>query len=322
MASTKLVAFDSPAGLPAFLQADAGQGNLAVLVGSGGYPVISIKGKVFTLTEDGEKTLITKPDAPDEPAASLEVVILDIGPRGRESARIYYHAGYEEGSTEKPDCYSDDGIAPAADARGPQSNKCATCAMNVKGSGATANNPQGKACSSAKRMAIATPDNLGKPILLRVPGASIVPLSEHLTVLKNRGVPNSFGVVTKIGFDYSVAYPALTFKPVAFVTAEQYAEAMEVSKLEIVNNIIGASPAKAPAIPAPVEEAPAAPAKAKAAEPAKPKTVIKVEGDDEPATPAEKPAPKKAAPKPAPEPVTMPTDEGLDAALDDLDFDD
>lgn len=313
--STKLIPFESNSALPAFLQS-AEPGNLAAFASGGGFDTLSIKGKVFHLNKNGEKILLTKPESEDgEPASSIEVVIIDIGPRGKLSSRIFYAEKYVEGSVEQPDCSSNDGVTPDADVKSPQAKKCAVCPNNVKGSGATQSNPQGKACSSSKRLSIATPDNLSEPMLLRVPGASIVPLGDFLTVLKNRGVPNSYGVVTKIGFDYTVAHPALTFKPVGFVNAAQYAEAAEVASSELSQRIIGIEPAgvSVPAIAAPAEEVePEVEAPAPAAKPA-PK-------------PAAKPAAAKPAAKPAPKPEPVDevsnVEDGMSASLDDLDFDD
>lgn len=306
--ANNLVAFDSTSALPAFLQADT-TGNLAAFTSGAGFDTISIKGKVFHLNKNGEKILVTKPDSDGEPAAAIEVVVLDISPRGKLSARTFYAGTYVEGSVEQPDCSSNDGMSPDAGVKSPQANKCALCPHNVKGSGATATNPMGKACSSSKRLAVATPDKLDEPMLLRVPGDSIVALGDHLTVLKNRGVPNSYGVITKIGFDYTVAHPKLTFKPVAFVSAQQYAEAGEVSKGELVQQIIGVTAASLFEGEPEAEEAPAP--KPAAPKPAAPK-------------PAAKPAAAKPAPAPKPEPVqeVSNVDEGLSASLDDLDFDD
>lgn len=318
--ATNLVPFESTAALPAFLKADV-TGNLAAFMG-GGFDSLSIKGKVFHYVRNGEKTLLTVPGGEGNPAPSVEVVILDIGPRGKLSSRTFYAGKYVEGAMDAPDCASNDGVSPDADVPNAQAAKCAVCKNNVKGSGATPTNPQGKACSSNKRLAIATLDNLSAPMLLRVPGDSIVALGDHLTVLKNRGVPNSYGVVTKVGFDYSVPHPKLTFKPVSFVTAEQYGQAGEIAKQDLTQQIIGA--VAAPVFesedgPAPVVEAP------KPVE--KPKTVIQVEDE-----PAPKPA-KKVEPKAKPAVVAAPVveepvqqvsnvDDGMSSALDDLDFDD
>jgi hypothetical protein len=320
---SNLIPFDSNSKLPSFMQNDVG--NLAAFSGGAGYPVVSIKGKVFHIKRGEEQALICKPGE-DEPAASIEVLILAIGPNGKESAKTYYPEGYTEGSSAKPTCVSDNGITPNADAAEPQAKKCAICPHNASGSKPTATNPKGKACGSSKRLAIATVDAVDDPMLLRVPGASIVALSDYLGMIKGRGVPNSFGVVTKIGFDYSVAHPALTFKPVGFVDAATYAAAKESSTCDVANQITGASVAVIPEdrvidtekFETPKIEAP------KPAPAPKPKAAPKVaaaEDDDLPTTPKAVVKVEGAAKKPEPKAVET-IDAGMSSALDDLDFDD
>lgn len=198
-----------------------------------GYGVISIKGKVFHIVRGDERTLITKPGE-DDPAASIEVVILDANPR---LSKVYYPSGYEEGSVEKPTCYSNDSVAPAEDAPEKQSVKCATCAHNQWGSRITDNGKKGKACADSRRMAVATVSQPNEPMLVRVPAASLGPLAEYGDMLQKRGV-NFSAVVTKIGFDYTVAHPALTFKPTAFLDAETAAKVVESRGSDLVKKII------------------------------------------------------------------------------------
>jgi hypothetical protein len=303
--ASNVIPFES-AQVPAFLKAETG--NLAAITVAGGFPVISIKGKVFHLNKDGESILLHKPNAPDEPATAIEVVILDVGPKGRNCARIFYEEAYTPGSTESPDCYSNDGIAPAADAESPQANKCAICPQNIKGSKPTESNPAGRACASAKRLAIATPDALDEPILLRVPGASIVPLGDYLTVLKNRGLPNTFCVVTRVSFDFNQEYPTLTFKPARFVTEAQYKQALEASQSEETKIVIGEAVGASPTVPADGAEADPP---AKVAPPVAPARPPKVEKPKAEKPKAEKP--KAAAP-------VVEVAESLDDALDAIDF--
>lgn len=318
---TSIVPFSGSANVPAFVKA-APTGNLADVSIGLGFPVVSIKGKVFTLKDGDESKLITKPGT-DEPAASLEVVILDVGPSAdlKFNSRIFYAKGYEEGSNAKPDCYSNDGIEPGADAQNKQAEKCALCKHNVKGSG---NTGVGKACRSSKRMAIATPDNLDNPMLLRVPGDSLMAFSEYIKWMKKTGISDTAHVVTKIGFDYTVAHPAMTFKGLGWATQDP----TEAKATETVAYITGK---KAMPVAATVEEEPfetPAPAFAKKEEPAKvevpkkAKPAPKVDEDDDlPTEPKVKTEVKvEAAPKAKPEPVAV-ADDDLDAALDDLDFD-
>ena len=299
----------------------------------GGFPVISIKGKVFHIKRGDEKTLVTKPDSDGEPAASLEVIVLKTHPG---VAKTYYSKGFSEGSVEKPDCYSNDGAAPAADAQSPQAKKCAACPHNQWGSKITEDGKKGKSCADVKRLAVAPAGQINDPMLLRVPAASLKTWDQYVDLLKKRGVPPP-AVVTKVGFDYTVAHPALTFKPIGFIDEAMAVEVKEVLDTDAVQNIIDGAPSaaevdngeaetpKAAAKPAPVEEETPAPAPKKSAKlaavvdeaEAAPKAKVKVEAEAEEEAPA--PAPKKVA-----KVVEVDDDitAGLDDMLNDLGFDD
>ena len=299
----------------------------------GGFPVISIKGKVFHIKRGDEKTLVTKPDGDGEPAASIELIVLKTHPG---VAKTYYSKGFSEGSVEKPDCYSNDGTAPAADAQSPQAKKCAACPHNQWGSKITEDGKKGKSCADVKRLAVAPAGQINDPMLLRVPAASLKTWDQYVDLLKKRGVPPP-AVVTKVGFDYTVAHPALTFKPVGFIDEAMAVEVKEVLDTDVVQNIIGGAPTaaevgddeaetlKAAAKPAPVEEETPAPAPKKSAKlaavaedaEAAPKAKVKVEAEAEEEAPA--PAPKKVA-----KVVEVDDDitAGLDDMLADLGFDD
>ena len=325
--STQITPFTA-ASVPAFVK--AAQGNLGEVSFGVGYKVVSIKGKVFTLKDGEDKTLIVKPGT-DEPAASLEVVILDVGPSldMRHNERVFYIKEFEEGSVAKPDCYSDDGVTPGADAQAPQAKSCAVCPHNAKGSGKTG---VGKACASSKRLAIATPDNLGEPMLIRVPGASLMPFNDYLKWMKDSNIADTAHVVTKIGFDYTVAHPALTFKAlgwapsdpteakatdeVAYITGKKKvaapaAEASKVFEEEAPSFVKGQAAAKEEA-PKTKEEAP----KTKAA----PKPAADVEDDlpTEPKQPANVRVEGEAKPT---EPKVTEIEGSLDDVLGDVDLD-
>ena len=309
---TAIVPFSSK-NMPAFVQ--QAEGNLADVSVGIGFPVVSVKGKVFTLKDGEDSKLITKPGS-DEPAASLEVVILDVGPSAdlKYNSRIFYMKNYEEGSNAKPDCYSNDGVEPAADAQNKQAAKCALCDHNVKGSGSTG---VGKACRSSKRLAIATPDRLDYPMLLRVPGDSLMAFADYAKWMKQAGIKDTAHVVTKIGFDYKVAHPALTFKGLGWAQEDP----TEAKANDTVAYITGkkAMPQVAKLDEEPFEtEAPkfVKDDKPKTTKPAKP--APKVE-DDLPEEPKVKTEVKVEKAKP--EPAVVEADDDLDAALDDLDFD-
>lgn len=290
--------------LPAHLQGKVKSTNVfAAAVSAGGFPVVSIKGKVFHVQRGDERTLITKGED-GEPAASLEAVIVAVNPN---KSKVYYDQGYEEGSAAKPTCYSNDGLAPAADAEEPQAKKCATCPHNQWGSRITDNGGKGKACGDSMRLAIAPPDQLNDPMLLRVPAASLKTLGQYGAQLAKRGV-EPHHVVTRIGFDYNVAHPALTFKAVRFVEEYELAEieAVLLEEDETIGQITGTG-----AVPLLPE------AEAKADEEPKREYPKKAEAPKEP-------EPEVEAVKEAPAKKTSNVEDynDIDEALDNLDFDD
>ena len=309
-----IIPFDSGSNLPAFLKKvdiAALNSDLTAHAG-GGFPVISIKGKVFAVVRDGDREIQMNPKDPDSAATSLNVVLLKAN---KGTSKVFYIKGYDKDSSEgqKPDCYSNDGVEPAGDAQNKQAKKCATCPHNQWGSrvsekGAT----KGKACADAVRMAVAPAGQINDAMLLRVPPASIKALGEYGQMLAKRGVGYNM-VVTKVGFDLQAESPKLTFSAVGLLDDEGFAEVQEIAASDVVSNILGSSVVAAIAAEAPaVEEAPAPVAKPKA------KPVVE-EADEEEEAP--KPVAKpKAAAKPAPKPA--PVEDDMDLDLDGISFDD
>jgi hypothetical protein len=289
----------------------------------GGFPVMSIKGKKWTVVRDGEKNVLPNPKDPESPATSIDVVIIKAN---KGTSKVFYLKGYDPESSDKqkPDCYSSDGVAPAADAQSPQSKKCATCPHNQWGSRITEKGAsKGKACNDTVRLAIAPAGQVNDPMLLRVPPASIRNLGEYGQLLAKRGVGYNM-VVTKIGFDVEAESPKLTFKPVGFLDDASYTEVQEVMESDIVRDITGGSLTKA------IESVAAADEQETAKE-AEAKEVVKQAvskakqvTDEEVETAvkaAEKPVERQAKPRAAAKPAPVVTDD-LDVDLDGIDFDD
>lgn len=312
-----IIPFDSGSNLPAFLKkvdVAALNADLTAHAG-GGFPVISIKGKVFAVVRDGDREIQMNPKDPDSAATSLNVVLLKAN---KGTSKVFYIKGYDKDSSEgqKPDCYSNDGVEPAADAQNKQAKKCATCPHNQWGSrvsekGAT----KGKACADAVRMAVAPAGQINDAMLLRVPPASIKALGEYGQMLAKRGVGYNM-VVTKVGFDLQAESPKLTFSAVGLLDDDGFAEVQEIAASDVVSNILGSSIAAAVAAEAPAaaeeEEAPAPVAKPKA------KPVVEEAAEEEEAPkPAAKP---KATAKPTPKPA--PVEDDMDLDLDGISFDD
>lgn len=305
--------------LPAHLRAKAKAQNVfAAAVSAGGFPVVSIKGKVFHVQRGDERTLVKKPGDDEEAAGSLEVVILATNPN---KSKVYYDGGYVEGSTDKPVCYSNDGIAPAADAEDPQSTKCATCPHNQWGSRISDNGNKVKACSDSMRLAIAPAGQINDPMLIRVPAASLKTLGSYGAQLAKRGV-DPMHVVTKIGFDYSVAHPALTFKAVRFVEEDELSEIEQVliDEEETIGNITGVTGSTATETEAKADSGPA-PERTSKPDTSRAKVKAAAQEAVQEEEVVEEKSPAKAAKEPE-APVVAEEYDNIDEALDNLEFDD
>ena len=296
------------ANLPAHLQGVKVENVFQSAASEGGFPVISLKGKDFTIVRSGEKEIITNEHG--DPVRSFEAVIVSVNPK---KSKVYYTADYTDGDTAAPACYSHDGIKPAADAENAQCKTCAACPQNIWGS-AIKNGQKRKACDDNMRLAVAAADKLDDPMLLRVPPGSLKNLNEYGKMLAQRGVGPSH-VVTRIGFDTNAAF-AVTFKAERFITEEELAGVTSVLEQQktLIEEITGVSGGKVttgeqvsndPApVPEPVKKSPKL-EEAVEEVAAPPKAEVQV---DEPTSEVE----------------TKSVDDynDIDAALDDLDFDD
>ena len=205
---------------------------------SAGFPVLSIKGKVFTEVRDGEKVVLPNPKDPDSPATSLDLVIIKGNPT---KSKVFYANGFDEkAESKKPDCFSNDGSKPDASVDKPMSSTCATCPKNEWGSKISETGKKLKACSDSVKLAVAKFDDLEDPYLLRVPAASMTPLGDYNKLLNKRGVDHQM-VLTKIGFDMTEASPKLTYKPEGFLDEAQWNKVKEVAQSDVVRRILGAS---------------------------------------------------------------------------------
>jgi len=229
----QIIPFDS-GNVPAHFKKRTPGMNADLMTGGGGFPVVSIKGKVFAVVKGGERKVLPNPKDPDSPATSIDAVIIKGNPG---FAKVFYLKGYDPESSEKqkPDCYTNDGVAPASDATNAQSKKCATCVHNQFGS---ARQGKGKACADTKRLAIAAVDQLNEPMLLRIPPASLKPLSEYVKFLDNRGADYD-QVLTKISFDMEAESPKLAFKPIGLLDDATYQAVKEMAITDTVSDIIG-----------------------------------------------------------------------------------
>jgi len=285
---------------------------------TGGFAVMSIKGKAWRIKYRGNETTLMREDG-DGAQGSIEVVIIRAAPF---LSKTFYKGGYVDGSTEAPDCASSNGVTPDANVPAKQADLCKLCPQNVFGSKVTDAGKQAKACSDAKKLAIVPFGDMkneiyGGPMLLRVPAASLGDMKEFSMKMAKRGFPSGSYAV-RIGFDVNEAFPKLTFAAIKPLTDEQARLVLEMRDSTEVTRIIAEEPVEAKSAPADNSDIFEEPAKVEQkaeqkAEPAKvaekkaaPKAELKVvEKKAEPAK-----APAKVEPEPQPE---------ADAATDDLD---
>lgn len=187
-----------------------------------GFAVVTYRGKIWRLVYQGDEDIVRDPVRPDQPAGTIEVVII-----GAASAvsKVFYAKPYTEGSDQPPDCYSLDGVKPEANVPAKQSALCAKCPQNEWGSRVTDSGAKAKRCADSKRLAIVPAldlenDSYGGPMLLRIPPTSLANLSLYAGNLSRMGAPME-AVVTRISFNPDAAYPQLTFNAMRWLTDEE-----------------------------------------------------------------------------------------------------
>ena len=308
--------------IPAHLAARIGAPSVlaqSVMAGLGGgpaYPKISIKGSRFRIKEGSTETVLN--------TLELEVVIVGANPR---LSKTWYAAKWDPNAEPSaPNCYSLDGVSPAADAEDPQNDLCASCPKNAWGSEVTDKGQQLKACSDHKRLAVVAADDASGPVyLLEVTPAALKGLNQYQRELTMRGIPAEV-VKTKVTFDTDASFPKLKFGFGGFLDADTQAVVDGLfgtpEVLEVTGEATGSAPAPAPAPkPQPVAPKPVAvvapppPAPAPAPTPAAEAAPRRGFGASKPAAPvadapvaAPAPAPRVVRAKPAaPAPAAAPT---------------
>lgn len=220
-----------------------------IVSGGNKTPQLSIKGKMFRITIDGEENLLTKVNKETgdaEPISSIKVIILNQGDRG---ARAYYEGAYDSGKATAPDCFSLDGKTPDAQSTSPQASSCAACPHAVKGSKVTPTGHATTACALQRRLAVIPANDTGfTPLLLRLASTSAwdkedkggnqakgwFAWQQYMDFLTARGVRHTAQVVTMVKFD-TTEYPKLLFRADRFLTeAEAIAVAPKINSEDVM----------------------------------------------------------------------------------------
>jgi hypothetical protein len=285
--------------LPAFArQREISAAAKAMAGGSAGSDRISIKGGVFRLVVGGKEVSQIE-------ERYLDAVLVGAAPKVN---RVWYGKKYDADSVSAPDCWSADGETPSEDSANKQADRCVDCAQNVKGSG----EGESRACRYQQRIALvlahgkAVEDEDGKPTLnhgdhgplqLTVPAASLFgkaegelrPLQEYARYLVAQKIDPSM-LVTRIKFDTSAESPKLWFKPMRWLTDDEFTQVEAFAASDETRNAVEVTFGRAEGAGAPP-----------ALEGKKPTGKTKPAADEDEDPPAKpKPAAKKTAAKTKP----------------------
>lgn len=242
------VALFSGSNVPAF----AKKGELSDLAkslaggaGGGGGKRISIKGGVFRLLVGGKEVAAIE-------ERYLDVVIVNAAPK---IGRTFYMKAYDGDAQSGPDCWSADGEKPDPSSTNAQSDRCATCPQNIKGSGSG----DSRACRFSQRLAVVLANDIeGSVMQLQVPGASIFgqeegdkrPLQAYARYLAAQNVSPEM-LVTRVQFDTKATAPKLFFKPARWVTEEEYEAVVRQGQTEDAKRAVTMTVAKVDKVEAP-----------------------------------------------------------------------
>ena len=321
---TKLTTFN-PTQTPSFARSGELSATAKALTGGGsGISVkrISVKGGVFRLIAGGKEVAAIED-------RHLDVVIVNAAPK---VSRTYYEGQYVEGEAKAPDCWSADGNLPDASIKEPQASSCATCPMNIKGSG----QGDSRACRFSQRLAVVLANDVqgGDVMQLTLSATSIFgkeegddrrPLQAYARYLAAQNISPEM-VVTQLKFDTKAAVPKLFFKPARWLDDTEYAVALEKGQSEDATRAVTMTVAQADNVKTPAPLA----IEGKRPTAAKPKPYVQpVEPPDaqepeempevEPVAEVEEPAKRKSAAKPTAVPKKA---TGLAAVVDNWDADD
>lgn len=249
------------------------------LAGNTGSKRISIRGAVFRLVVNGEE--IAKNEN-----RFMNVVIVNGAP---DVARSYHASKYVPGETSPPDCWSNDGKTPDASIEAPQALTCNECPQNINGSGQN----NSKACRYLQRLAVVLADDIGGDVYqLTLPSKSVfgrgdadkMPFQQYAKYVGSQG-RNIDQIVTEIRMDSDSDTPKLVFRPVRFLTREEWMSAKAQGSTPAAKSAVKQTPVERK------KEQPklAAPAKADAA----PKEEVVEEPKKRVAKKNAEPAPKK-----------------------------
>lgn len=224
------------------------------LAGGGGGKRISLRGSKFRMVVNGEEILTSNSDR-------MNVVIVNAA---KDVSRQFYLKAYNsKDEAAPPDCWSSDSQTPDKSIENPQHSNCIDCPQNIKGSGAGG----GRACRHYRRLAVVLADDIGGDVYqLQLASKSIfgkgdlktMPFEQFGKYVASQGY-NLNTLVTEIRFDEQSDVAKLYFRPVKFLSKEEWEVAKQKGMSPAAKNAITMSVApsdkkSAPALAAPKAE--------------------------------------------------------------------
>lgn len=186
----------------------------------GGGARISIRGGKFRMIVGGEQVAVKRGD-------TMNVVIVNAA----DIARTYYEGTFDPENPSAPTCWSADTRTPSTDVPEDQrqSDTCASCPMNIKGSG----QGESRACRFSQRLAVVLEGELDKVYQLQMPATSIfgaasgndMGLQAYIKFLSAHNTP-AIAVMTELRFDEDATAPKLYFRPARGLNEEELQEVL------------------------------------------------------------------------------------------------
>lgn len=216
--------------LPAHLAGRRSNPSLTAAMSGGlgqpSHPRISTKQQRFTLVDAAGNEMPANFFDQDI-GLYLDVVIVEINP---VASRIFYEKEFDPAAEAgPPECFSDNGLAPSADASKPQHIDCASCPWNQWGSEVSRMSGKPvKACGTIKKMAVLVVGDPQKMLYeLRCSTVTLKHVRAYAQYLGQNVVQDASGqrpvspadVVTRLSFDKTVQ-GVLNFFAVGFVGAD------------------------------------------------------------------------------------------------------
>ena len=214
----ELVPFDGGA-LPANMDYARRADDAAPMVGGSAGPAIN------KIKCNKQRQIVFTVDGQDYPVPSPVRIVIERHTKG--ISRTWWEARFDRNAKPTPpDCFSVDGDKPSPKSKRPPAANCAQCPMSVRGE-------RGMPCKQVKRLAVTFYDDEQPGRLYQLdnsptstfgndrPNEMLFNLKNFDAQLRERGI-NEQIVVVELHADDQVDYEKLLYKPVGYLTAEQY----------------------------------------------------------------------------------------------------